>query len=69
MDPHRSRKRTETSSLTADQVAKLDRLAELARSNPTLMDVINRKLEDEAKTEILLLSTDELEALANQLTD
>jgi hypothetical protein len=33
------------------------------------MDVINRKLEDEAKTEILLLSTDELEALANQLTD
>lgn len=69
MDAHRSRKRTETSSLTADQIAKLDRLAELARNNPTLMEAVHQRLADEAKLELFMLSTDELDALANQLID
>lgn len=67
MDAHRSSKRTETRSLTDDQNAKLDRLAELARQSPDLMDSVHKRLEDEARIELFMLSKDELKELALKL--
>lgn len=67
MDSHRSSKRVETRSLTADQNAKLDRLAELARQSPDLMDSVHKRLEFEAEIELFMLTKAELKELAIKL--
>jgi hypothetical protein len=54
------------SRLTPDQVAKLDRLAELANANPEVLAAIQAKIDEEAKEAIWMLSTDELKALAQR---
>jgi hypothetical protein len=54
------------SRLTPDQVAKLDRLAELANANPEVLAAIQAKIDEEAKEAIWMLSTEELKALAQQ---
>tara|TARA_R110000868_G_scaffold248848_1_gene505380 strand:+ start:130 stop:303 length:174 start_codon:yes stop_codon:yes gene_type:complete len=53
--------------LTPDQLAKLDRLADLARHNPDVLDAIQRKLEANAEMEIFCLSDEETDALADKL--
>lgn len=68
MDSHRREKHSRPKGrLTPDQVAKLDRLADLARRDPDVLATIQQKLDDAAKLEILTLSTDELDALSDQL--
>jgi len=53
--------------LTPDQLAKLDRLADLARRNPSVLDAIQRKLEANAEMEVFCLSDEETDALADKL--
>lgn len=68
MDSYRRQKHSRTkSSLTPDQVAKLDRLADLARRNPDVLDAIQRKLDANAQMEIFCLSDEETDALADKL--
>lgn len=68
MDSHRRQKHSRPqSSLTPDQLAKLDRLADLARHNPDVLDAIQRKLEANAEMEIFCLSDEETDALADKL--
>ena len=68
MDTHRRQKHSRPQGrLTPDQVAKLDRLADLARHNPEVLDAIQRQLDAVTALEILTLSTEELEVLSHQL--
>jgi|LauGreDrversion4_2_1035121.scaffolds.fasta_scaffold910075_3 hypothetical protein len=68
MDAHRRKKHSGTQScLTPDQLAKLDRLADLARRNPSVLDAIQRKLEANAEMEVFCLSDEETDALADKL--
>ncbi len=67
MDAYRREVDSRTQSrLTPDQVAKLDRLAELANANPEVLAAIQAKIDEEAKEAIWMLSTEELKALAQQ---
>ena len=68
MDSHRREKHSgPQSSLTPEQVAKLDRLADLARRNPCVLDAIQRRLEAYAEMEVFCLSDQETDALADKL--
>lgn len=68
MDAHRRQKHSRPKGrLTPDQVAKLDRLAELARDNPDILDAIQQRIDSDMRLEILALSTDELDDLADRL--
>lgn len=68
MDSHRRQKHSRPKGrLTPDQVAKLDRLAELARDNPDILDAIQQRIDSDTRMEILTLSTDELDDLADRL--
>jgi len=68
VDTHRREKHSRPQGrLTPDQEAKLDRLAELARHNPDVLDAIQRKLEANAAMEIFCLSDEETDELALKL--
>jgi hypothetical protein len=68
MDAHRREKHSRPqSSLTPDQLAKLDRLADLARRNPSVLESIQQKIEANAAMEVLTLSDEEVDALADKL--
>jgi hypothetical protein len=68
VDSHRRQKHSRPQGrLTPDQEAKLDRLAELARYNPDILEAIQQRIDSDMRMEILTLSTDELDALSDQL--
>jgi hypothetical protein len=68
MDTHRREKHSRPQGgLTPDQVAKLDRLAELARRDPNVLEAIRGRLDDATLLEITLLTNDELQTLADDL--